>query len=118
VAQRAFDDACEWIGRRGSPRGPVLTRHPGEVFWHTGRQALEVTSSERPGDRDANDAAIAKIIERYSVAFLLVDRDRYANAVNSPLVGFAARNPGRLSSVWKRDGDREAIEVFEVKPTR
>jgi hypothetical protein len=38
----------------------VLTRHPGEVFWRTGRPALEVATSERPGDADADADAIAR----------------------------------------------------------
>ena len=41
-----FDAACAWILQSGSEPGPILTRHPGEVYWQTGRQALAPGSSD------------------------------------------------------------------------
>ena len=37
AGNRAFDAACAWLARHGDRPGPVLTRHPGEVFLATGR---------------------------------------------------------------------------------
>jgi len=52
AANRDFDTACEWLIDHGARPGPILTRHPGEVFLATGRQALEVSTAERPGESD------------------------------------------------------------------
>ena len=80
TAHRDFDSACAWLIRHGDRPGPILTRHPGEVFLATGRQALEVSTSERPGDPDATPEAIDRTIDRYNVAYLLIDQDRYLKA--------------------------------------
>ena len=45
---RAFDLACEWIATHATRPGPVISRHPGEVFWQTGRQGLEGIFSGTP----------------------------------------------------------------------
>ena len=94
----------------------MLARHPGDVFWRTGRPALEVATSERPGDADADADAIARTIDRYRVAYLLVDRERYANAPPVPLGRFVARFPGRVRPVWSGEGDRSSVVVYEVEP--
>ena len=80
ASQGDFDAACRWIAVLAARAGPVVSRHPGEVFLRTGRQGLEVSSSERPGDRDADPESIDEIIKRYGVAYLLVDKERYADA--------------------------------------
>jgi hypothetical protein len=117
-SQRDFDAACAWLAARASRPGPVLTRHPGEVYWQTGRPALEVATSERPGDVDADADAIARAIDAYRVAYLLVDRDRYVSAPPSPLTRFVARYPGRAREVWSRESDRSAVVIYEVDPAR
>src|SRR5206468_447484 len=61
-SHRDFDAACAWLVVYAARPGPVLTRHPGEVFWQTGRPALEVPTAERPGDADADAAAISRTI--------------------------------------------------------
>jgi hypothetical protein len=94
----------------------VLTRHPGEVFWQTGRWALEVATSERPGDADADADAIARVIDAYRAAYLLIDQERYANAPPSPLARFVARYSGRARKVWGRESDRSAVTIYEVEP--
>jgi hypothetical protein len=96
----------------------VLTRHPGEVFWQTGRQALEVATSERPGDADADADAIARMIDADHVAYLLIDQERYANAPPSPLARFVTRYPERARAVWRRETDRSAVTIYEVEPAR
>jgi hypothetical protein len=116
ASQRDFDAACAWLVARADRPGPVLTRHPGEVYWQTGRHALEVATAERPGDVDADVDAIARTIDAYHVAYLLVDQERYANASPSPLVRFVARFPDRVREVWSRESDRSAVAIYEVEP--
>jgi hypothetical protein len=118
ASQRDFDAACAWLAARADRPGPVLTRHPGEVFWRTGRQALEVATSERPGDPDADADAIARTIDAHRVAYLLVDQERYANAPPSPLARFVERSPGRAREVWGRQTDRSTVTIYEVEPAR
>ena len=109
-----FDEACVWLGRVADRPGPVLTRHPGEVFWQTGRQSLEVPTSERPGDLDADSGAIARTIARYRVAYLLIDRERYALAPQSPLARFVVEHSERVRKVWGRESDDSAVAIYEV----
>ena len=116
ASQRDFDAACAWLSERADRPGPVLTRHPGEVFWQTGRRALEVATSERPGDVDADVDTIARTIDAYRIAYLLIDQERYANAPTSPLARFVARFPGRVRKVWSSEGDRTAVAIYEVEP--
>lgn len=118
AAQGDFDAACAWLADRADRPGPVLSRHPGEVFWQTGRPGLEVATSERPGADDADADTIARTIDHYHVAYLLIDQDRYANAPPSPLARFVARFPGRARKVWSQQGDRAAVDIYEVEPAR
>ncbi len=114
ASQGDFDAACAWLAGRAGRPGPVLTRHPGEVFWQTGREALEVPTSERPGDLDADADAIARTIARYRVAYLLVNRERYALAPPSPLARFVTEHPERVRKVWDREADGLAVAIYEV----
>jgi hypothetical protein len=113
-ANSEFDAACAWLVRFADHPGPVLTRHPGEVFLATGRHALAVSTSERPGDTDADPDAIAKLIRRYQVAFLLVDEDRYLQAAPSPLRRFVEQRSGRVRNVWSEQGERSRVTIYEV----
>ncbi|MGP0067838.1 MAG: ArnT family glycosyltransferase [Isosphaeraceae bacterium] len=109
-----FDAACAWLAEQSDRPGPVLTRHPGEVFWQTGRQALEVPTSERPGDVDADADAIARTIATYRVAYLLIDQERYALAPTSPLARFVAEHPERVRKVWDREANGPAVVIYAV----
>jgi hypothetical protein len=111
-----FDAACAWLVAAADRPGPVLTRHPGDVFWQTGRQALEVPTAERPGDRDADAAAIARTIAAYRVAYLLIDHEPYARAPTSPLARFVIEAPDRVRKVWSRESQRTAVAIYEVRP--
>jgi hypothetical protein len=113
---RGFDLACVWITEHADRPGPILTRHPGEVFLTTGRRALEVTTSERPGDTDAAPEEIAQTIAHYGVAYLLVDEDRYLNAPPSPLQRFVTAVPDRLRLVWRSEPEPPAAAIYEVLP--
>lgn len=114
ATDRGFDAACIWIQGQADRPGPVLTRHPGEVFLRTGRQALEAATSERPGAVDADPAEIAELIHRYGVAYLLVDERRYAEAVASPLDRYVRERPETLRQVMSARDRSGSVRVFEV----
>lgn len=113
---RDFDRACAWLVEHGDRPGPILTRHPGEVFLATGRQAIEVSTAERPGEIDASTAAIAESIFRYGVAYLLIDRDRYLMAHESPLERFVSEQPQRVRRIWGSEPEPSATAVYQVLP--
>ena len=96
-----FDAACRFLApTRGHP-GPVLARHPGDVYWFAGRQGLEP-----PNEPNAMNA----LIDEYKIAYLLIDESRYARAEAGPLASFVAANPGRVKLVW----ERPSVSVYEV----
>jgi hypothetical protein len=110
LTHRDFDAACEWLATNADRPGPVLSRHPGEVFWRTGRQGLEVATTERPGAADAGPDAISRIIATYRVAYVLVDRERYAGAPSSPLSQFVTEHPEQVRAAWERG----SVAIYEV----
>jgi hypothetical protein len=116
VASRDFDSACAWLLNHGDRPGPILARHPGEVYLATGRHALEVSASERPGERDASPDEIGSIIRRYNVAYLLIDADRYLRAPVSPLSRFVAARPDRVRLVWSGAAEESGVAIYEVFP--
>jgi len=114
AGNRAFDAACAWLAWHGDRPGPILTRLPGEVFLATGRQALEVSTSERQGEPDASPDAIARTIARYRVAYLLIDEDRYLGAESGPLCRFIAERPQGVRKVWSSEPGGPAVAIYEV----
>ena len=102
-----FDAACQWIARHATRLGPVLTRHPGEVFWQTSHLAVEPDSV----DPDAID----RLIDRLGVAYLLIDEDRYVNAASSPLEQYVERYPERVAFVWGGGHGMASIRIFETR---
>jgi hypothetical protein len=114
AGSRSLDLACSWLREYGKRPGPVLTRHPGEVYLQTGRRALEASTSERPGDADASPDAIDGIIVLYRVAYLLIDQERYAHAPPSPLNRFVGERPERVRKVWCNDNGAAGVAIYEV----
>jgi hypothetical protein len=113
---RTFDGACAWIRENAVKQGPILSRHPGEVFLATGRQGLEVSTSERPGDLDAGAETIARKVDQYHVAYLLIDQERYRGAPTSPLTSFVAEHPERVLKVWSQGDGASSVAIYEVLP--
>ena len=102
-----IDAACRWIAHEGAGRpGPVLTRYPGEVYWQTGRTAL--------GPPADGPDAVARVIRRYGVAYLIVDEAPFADALPSPLSAFLKAEPGAARLVWKADAGRPPVAVYAV----
>lgn len=89
----AFDAACAWIAREGRRPGPVLTRHPGEVFWQTGRHVVFPDSDDVAG--------LARQIAEHGVAYVLVDEGRFANEAPTALARLAAERPGLVRRVYE-----------------
>lgn len=112
--QVAFNSACLWVRDQAQRPGPVLTRHPGEVFLQTGRRALEVATSERTGAVDADPAAVDRLIDHYGAAYLLIDDGRYANAAASPLDRFVRERPDRVRRVFSARDRHGAVRVYEI----
>lgn len=112
--QVAFNSACLWIKDRGERLGPILTRHPGEVYLNTGRRALEVSTSERPGAVDADPTAVDRLIDHHGAAYLLIDDARYANAPPSPLDWFVRERPDRVRLVFEARDQRGVVRVYEI----
>jgi hypothetical protein len=106
-----FDAACAWIVSQGERHpGPILTRHPGEVYWLTGRPAL----TPRSDDPEATD----RVIDRDHVAFLLIDEERYARAPANPLLRYATLHPERVHLVWQRATGGASVAVYAVVRSR
>jgi hypothetical protein len=112
---RDFDAACDWIATHAGRPGPILSRHPGEVFWQTGRQSLEVPGEKQTVDPDAIDDAIERTIKTYGVSYLLIDHDRYTKAPTSPLAHFVAAHADRVRKIWSRETERSSIVIYEVR---
>ena len=85
-----FDAACRWIARHATRPGPVLSRHPGEVYWQTGRLGIAPESPE--------PEAIDRLIGRLGVPYLLIDDARYANEAPNPLSRYVERYPDRVDA--------------------
>lgn len=98
-----FDAACAWIARQTGPNGPIMTRHPGEVYWLTGHTALPPSSDD--------PEAINDLLDQYGVSYLLVDEDRYAQEPTSPLGCFVKTHPQHLRRVWSAGG----ITIYAVE---
>lgn len=110
ATQRDFDAACAWLADQRDHPGPVLTQHPGEVFWQTGRTSVADDLSEPSGDIDIS----VRTIDDHGIAYVMIERGRYAKAPTSPLERYVERFPNRFRAVWNRGG----IVIFEVASTR
>jgi hypothetical protein len=106
---REYDNACAWIRQNATQPGPLLTQHPGEAYCRTGRQALA------PPSNDSEE--IDRVVDRYRVAYLLVDEVRYANAPPNPVGLYAKRHPERARVIWTSSGPGRAASVIEIKPS-
>jgi hypothetical protein len=110
TTQRDFDSACDWLVNHADRPGIVLSRHPGEVYWQTDREGLEVSTAELRAERDSGLDSVATTIAAYQVAYLLIDRERYALAPRSPLTRFVDAHPYDVRTVWESRG----ITIFEL----
>jgi hypothetical protein len=101
-----FDAGCQWIMGQATRPGPILTRHPGEVFWQTGHPTIEPDSPDL--------VKIDRLIDRLGVSYLLVDDERYANASVNPLKEYVAHYPARVALVWQRSHGSRSVQVFQI----
>jgi len=103
-----FDAACAWLGAHREPAGPVLSRHPGEVYWLSGRPGLMAEGNT------AED--VERTIQRYGIAYLLIDEERYAKAPSNPLARFVATHPKRVRRVWSAATGSSSVTIEQVLP--
>jgi hypothetical protein len=102
---RDFDMACAWIAGQTTKPGPILARHPAEVFWQTGRRSLAASSDD--------PERIDELIDRFRVAYILIDEDRYVRTQVSPLLHYVARRPECVREVWKSASAAAPVVVYE-----
>jgi Dolichyl-phosphate-mannose-protein mannosyltransferase len=102
---REFDRACAWIALEATRAGPILARHPGEVFWQTGRRSLSPSVGE--------PESIDWLIDRFNVAYLLIDEDGYANSESRLLSRYVAQRPSRTREVWKSTSGAASVIIYE-----
>ncbi len=101
-----FDAACSWIAEHGDRTGPILTRHPGELFWQTGRLSA-VPDAPNPD-------AVDRLINRVGAAYLLIDEDRYSRADVNPLTLYVEKFPDRSALIWERSRGSASIQIRET----
>jgi hypothetical protein len=104
---RDFDGACAWIAREANRAGPILARHPGEVFWLTGRRSLSPSSGE--------PEYIDSLIDRFHVAYLLIDGNRYVNSEFTPLSRYVAERSDRAREVWRSTSGPASVVIYECE---
>lgn len=101
----SFDKACAWLaGQPGT--GPVLVRQSGETFWLMGRSRPALPPPVEP-----TAVAVAALIDRYAVAYLVLDQERYVYAASSVLEQYVREHPGRVEPVF-REGP---VVVYAVR---
>ena len=102
----SFDAACQWIADQGRKPGPVITRQGGEAFWLMNRKRTVV-----PAPAPESTQTIGSVIEKYQVAYLIDDADRYARALPGTVAQFAAESPQRVVPV-RTEGP---VTVYEIR---
>jgi len=112
-----FDHAAHWLAVQATRPGPVLSRHPGDLYWRTGRQGLEVESAERPGHQDATAASIAELIKTYHAAYLFLDEQPYQSAHRNPLERYVQEHERSLRLVWVAAQGPVRIRIYELPGT-
>ena len=104
-SQEPVDAGLRWIATHGDRPGPIMTAYPAEAFWFT----------DRPGIVPPDDPeAIAREVDRYEVAYLVLVEGRFARAREDPISEFVAGNPGRVRRCWASESGR--VAVYEVVP--
>ncbi|CAN5822463.1 hypothetical protein BH23PLA1_BH23PLA1_31760 [soil metagenome] len=104
--QEPFDAACRWLARHDDRPGPVLSAYPGEVHWFTGRQGVAPQPEDGPEE-------VARLIDRYEVAYLLVTINRFARAPDDPIFQFVQDRPDLVEPLYGEDGP---VRIYEVQP--
>jgi len=110
TTQIDFDSACDWLVNHADCPGIVLSRHAGDVYCQTGRAGHEVSTAELRADRFAALDSTGTTITGQHVAYLLIDRERYARAPRSPLMWFVDAHPYDVRVAWESRG----VTVYEL----
>lgn len=100
---RDFDAACAWIAQDAKTPGSVLSHYSTDLYWQTGRKGLEADNQD--------PRAIDALIDRYGIAYLLIDENPFTNAPIDPLSRYVLSAGERVHRVW---GPRGAVSVYAV----
>ena len=69
-ADQNFDRTCAWISQNIPEKELIAARHPGDLYWRTGRQA-----DFWPKVNSVEEAAAD--LQRRSIGYLLIDQGRF-----------------------------------------
>ena len=108
ATHRDFDAACAWIAAHADPPGPVLSRHPGEVFLHTGRTGISLDAEQEP---------IQEPIYAFGAAYILLDDGRFLLERSRPVPRFLA-DYLLLHQRFTIVGTWGKVVVYRVRPQK
>lgn len=94
-----LDEACRWLADEHLQDGAVLTMHPAEVYWQSGRKTW------KPETVDLDDP---ESLRRLGIAFVLVE----PGPPDDPLEQFVETHPARLR-LRMTVGARPGVRVYE-----
>jgi hypothetical protein len=105
----SYNRACYWIRDHTEVGQVVSARHPGDVFWRSGHQSL-------PWPNAANLQELYEDLSADSVQWLLIDRDRYANAQMPEWSQADGLNdhPEFFRHVVNPDWSESSVSLYEV----
>ncbi|HEU5117044.1 MAG TPA: hypothetical protein VFT74_10300, partial [Isosphaeraceae bacterium] len=95
-----FDQACLWLAKHTTTTATVLTHHPAELYWQSGRQAWT------PEDVDLDDPAG---LARRRIFFIVVE----PGPPDDPLRRFVESYPNRVRLKMSA-GARPDVRVYAV----
>lgn len=105
-----FNRACAWLSQKTPASAIIASRHPGDVFWRSGRAGVIWPES---GEIDAAHWALIS----QNAAYLLIDTTRYAKASIpawcSP--GPLALKPDLFREVAPAGWSAQALRLYEVR---
>ncbi|MFM7130431.1 MAG: hypothetical protein ACKO0V_13850 [bacterium] len=104
-----FNQACAWVAQNTAPGAIIASRHPGDLYWRSGRAGLVWPES---GEIDAAHRALLS----QNAAYLLIDSSRYAKAAIpawcSP--GPMALRPELFREIAPAGWSPQAVRLYEV----
>lgn len=104
-----FDQACQWIRKNTAEGLVVASRHPGDVFWRSGRKGIVWPMVDGPEELFIE-------LKKNGCGMFIVDRDRFARA---PIPRWASHDllAGRsdlFREVRPLNWNSSAVEVYEL----
>lgn len=105
-----FNQACAWLARNSPASAIIASRHPGDVFWRSGRAGVHWPESGELGH-------VHRAIFNQNAAYLLVDTTRYAKMTTpawaSPVS--LALYPNLFREVAPSGWSANTVRLYEVR---